>query len=150
MPTRPGTGVACSLGARRAPNLNRLNLNYTWGPPIGALWGTAAPGTAPLWGGDPRGAGRCSFGRARALSHHSGFVDPRLLDVATGGVWDSFVLLPRILGRRIQYFFGGGCAAVSHLEGTETSQRAAVWESTGPPPWLRGGIWLYVDEHNQF
>ena len=98
MPTRPGTGVACSLGARRAPNLNRLNLNYTWGPPIGALWGTAAPGTAPLWGGDPRGAGRCSFGLARALSHHSGFVDPRLLDVATGGVWDSFVLLPRILG----------------------------------------------------
>ena len=41
-------------------------------------------------------------------------------------------------------------AAVSHLEGTETSQRAAVWESTGPPPWLRGGIWLYPDEHNQF
>ena len=26
------------------------------------------------------------------------FVGPRLLDVATGGVWDSFVLLPRILG----------------------------------------------------
>ena len=49
--------------------------------------------------------------------------------------------------RRIQYFLG---AAVSHLEGTETSQRAAVWESTGPPPWLRGGIWLYPDEHNQF
>ena len=41
-------------------------------------------------------------------------------------------------------------AAVSHLEGTKTNQRAAVWESTGPPPWLRGGIWLYPDEHNQF
>ena len=41
-------------------------------------------------------------------------------------------------------------AAVSHLEGTETSQRAAVWESTGPPPCSRGGIWLYPDEHNQF
>ena len=45
-------------------------------------------------------------------------------------------------------FFLG--AAVSHLEGTETSQRAAVWESTGPPPCSRGGIWLYPDEHNQF
>ena len=31
-------------------------------------------------------------------AYDSGFVDPRLLDVATGGVWDSFVLLPRILG----------------------------------------------------
>ena len=26
------------------------------------------------------------------------WADPRLLDVATAGVWDSFVLLPRILG----------------------------------------------------
>ena len=41
-------------------------------------------------------------------------------------------------------------AAVSHLEGTKTNQRAAVWESTGPPPCSRGGIWLYPDEHNQF
>ena len=56
MPTRPGTGVACSLGARRAPNLNRLNLNYTWGPPIGALWGTAAPPEPPRFGGGIRGA----------------------------------------------------------------------------------------------
>ena len=46
-----------------------------------------------------------------------------------------------------RFFLG---AAVSHLEGTETSQRAAVWESTGPPPCSRGGIWLYPDEHNQF
>ena len=50
-------------------------------------------------------------------------------------------------GNETGFFLG---AAVSHLEGTETSQRAAVWESTGPPPWLRGGIWLYPDEHNQF
>ena len=56
------------------------------------------------------------------------------------------------------YYYRGGTgepriflgAAVSHLEGTETSQRAAVWESTGPPPCSRGGIWLYPDEHNQF
>ena len=38
----------------------------------------------------------------------------------------------------------------TYLEGPKTNQRAAVWESTGPPPWLRGGIWLYPDEHNQF
>ena len=48
----------------------------------------------------------------------------------------------------VSHYRGGGGesriflgAAVSHLEGTETSQRAAVWESTGPPPWLRAGIW---------
>ena len=50
-------------------------------------------------------------------------------------------------GSETRFFLG---AAVSHLEGTKTNQRAAVWESTGPPPWLRGGIWLYPDEHNQF
>ena len=50
-------------------------------------------------------------------------------------------------GSETGFFLG---AAVSHLEGTKTNQRAAVWESTGPPPCSRGGIWLYPDEHNQF
>ena len=63
----------------------------------------------------------------------------------------------RYLVGRIRYYRGGTGepsiflgAAVSHLEGTKTNQRAAVWESTGPPPCSRGGIWLYPDEHNQF
>ena len=67
------------------------------------------------------------------------------------------VSLPVVVSNPGKYYRGGTGessiflgAAVSHLEGTETSQRAAVWESTGPPPWLRGGIWLYPDEHNQF
>ena len=54
---------------------------------------------------------------------------------------------PRGGGSETGFFLG---AAVSHLEGTKTNQRAAVWESTGPPPCSRGGIWLYPDEHNRF
>ena len=41
---------------------------------------------------------RCHSSPSCAGAYDSGFVGPRLLDVATGGVWDSFVLLPRILG----------------------------------------------------
>ena len=41
---------------------------------------------------------RCHSSTSCAGAYDSGFVGPRLLDVATGGVWDSFVLLPRILG----------------------------------------------------
>ena len=41
---------------------------------------------------------RCHSSPSCAGAYDSEFVDPRLLDVATGGVWDSFVLLPRILG----------------------------------------------------
>ena len=41
---------------------------------------------------------RCHSSTSCAGAYDSGFVGPRLHDVATGGVGDSFVLLPRILG----------------------------------------------------
>ena len=41
---------------------------------------------------------RCHSSTSCAGAYDSGLVGPRLQDVATGGVGDSFVLLPRILG----------------------------------------------------
>ena len=41
---------------------------------------------------------RCHSSTSCAGAYDSGLVGPRLLNVATGGVWNSFVLLPRILG----------------------------------------------------
>jgi hypothetical protein len=40
---------------------------------------------------------RCHSSTSCAGAYDSGLVRPRLHDVATGGVGDSFVLLPRIL-----------------------------------------------------
>ena len=41
---------------------------------------------------------QCHSSTSCAGAYDSGLVGPRLLNVATGGVWNSFVLLPRILG----------------------------------------------------
>ena len=44
------------------------------------------------------GALRVLVALVRIILDLSAICGPRLLNVATGGVWDSFVLLPRILG----------------------------------------------------
>ena len=56
------------------------------------------PGTVLEARGLPTGSAiRCHSSTSCAGAYDSGFVGPRLHDVATGGVGDSFVLLPRIL-----------------------------------------------------